>query len=200
MAAVTSMIIAGATVVGAGMTAYGSMQASKASKEQAGLSRQIAAQEMKAEEVRMRAMETDAQRKKIEIIRNQQRARSLALATATAQNAQFGSGVQGGFGQISGESGFNYIGVNTALGFGRELFDINRTISGYRMQMADAQSRMSTAQGISSLGGAILNSAGSLGRLGGNFIPAFGAGANGGGGGGMSYGQTISMMGRGARY
>jgi len=40
-----------------------------------------------------------------------QRARSLALSTATNQGAQFGTGLQGGYGQISGESGTNMLGI-----------------------------------------------------------------------------------------
>jgi hypothetical protein len=82
-------------------------------------------------------MEVDARRQQLEIIRNQQRGRALGLTTATAQGAQRGSGLQGGYGQISGQTGVNLLGVQQNLQAGRNIFDANSNITDLNSQMAD---------------------------------------------------------------
>jgi len=82
-----------------GATSMGGAKASnQAQVQQIKLQQQV-------EQQRQHAMELDAHRKQLETVRNMQRARFLALSTATNQGAQFGTGLQGGYGQISGESG-----------------------------------------------------------------------------------------------
>jgi len=82
------------------------------------LNNQIAASEQALEGQRRVAMELDARRRNLEIVRNQQRGRSMALAAATAQGARRGSGLQGGYAQISGQTGVNMLGVNQNLQIG----------------------------------------------------------------------------------
>jgi hypothetical protein len=196
MAAFTTMAMVGATAIGVGMQGYGALQGSRAARRSAEADRAIAAQEQRAEAVRMQAMELDARRRKLEIVRTQQRARSLSLASATAQGAQYGSGLQGGYGQIGGMTGFNELGVNQNLYQGREMFGINSVISGLKMQKADAQGQMATAQGISSLGGSIMNSAQGLS----NFAGGFGGFGGASRSSMSSYGGQILGMGRGGIY
>src|SRR5882672_6919476 len=60
-------------------------------------------------------MKLNARRAQMEVLRNNQRARSMALSSATNQGAAFGSGLQGGLGQIQGMSNTNLLGINQNL-------------------------------------------------------------------------------------
>lgn len=95
--------------------------------------------ESNIEGMREKAMNLDARRRQMEIIRNQQRYRALALTNATAQGAQFGSGIQGGYGQISGQTGVNLLGVQQNLGIGQDIFALNRQITGQKQDYANLQ-------------------------------------------------------------
>ena len=161
MPAFTSIAIAAsvaATAVGTGMQMMGAHDAANAQKD-------IIAGERAAEAQRQKAMELDARRRQLEIVRQSQRARAMALSSANAQGAAFGSGLQGGYGQISGQSGTNLLGVQQNLEIGRNIFGINAGISNAKMNMADAQSFSAMGQGISSLGGAVLKNFGAINSL-----------------------------------
>lgn len=163
MAAITS-IIAGiglaAGVVGAGTQLYGSMQQAEAQKKSFALSQQ-------AESARKRAMDLDSQRKSFSIIREQQMARAQALANATSGGAQFGSGLQGGYGQISGASGNNYLGQQQNQEIGTEMFAINGAKGGSDANSAAAGSLSATGSGISSLGNMLVKDSGTIAKIGG---------------------------------
>lgn len=104
-----------------------------------GINRQITAHEQQIEAQRMKAMQLDARRRQMEVIRNQQRYRAVGLTNATAQGAQFGSGLQGGYGQISGQSGVNLLGIQQNLQIGQDIFGLNQAITGQKQQYADLQ-------------------------------------------------------------
>lgn len=95
---------------------------------------------------RNQAMHLQANRQQMEIIRQGQRARSLALATATAQGANKGSGLQGGYGQISGQTGVNTKGVQQNLGIGQNIFDLNAGITTQRLGLNDLQDTLAQQQ------------------------------------------------------
>ncbi|HYT41259.1 MAG TPA: hypothetical protein VEP90_02830 [Methylomirabilota bacterium] len=97
-------------------------------------------------------MKLNANRARMEAFRNNQRARSLALNSAAGQGAQFGSGLQGGYGQISGQSGTNILGINQNLKIGEAIATYNQDISNQQMALAKYQGQASTAAGVSSLG------------------------------------------------
>jgi hypothetical protein len=97
----------------------------------------IVGEQREIEATKRQAMEVDARRQQLEIIRNQQRGRALGLTTATSQGAGKGSGLQGGYGQISGQTGVNLLGVQQNLQAGRDIFDSNSSISDFNSQMAD---------------------------------------------------------------
>lgn len=154
------------------MTAFGAIQSTKAQKDIAASNKVIAEQEAKAEAVRQKAMELDARRRTTEMLRQEQRARAMALATSTAQGAGTqSSGLQGGYGQISGQTGVNMLGVQQNLGFGRELFGINQGISQQRMFQADYQSQAAFGRGLSSLGSSLLGVAPQFSALMGGYNP-----------------------------
>lgn len=118
-----------AGLVGTGVQAYGAMQANKGAK--------------KAEELRMRQMNLEAARERRQVVRQSVIARSEALSNATAQGAQGGSGLQGGFGQIANQQGQNTTAINQGQEIGMGMFAANKQIS--------------TGQTYQSIGGAIQN-------------------------------------------
>lgn len=137
----------------------------------------IAALEKQAEEQRHKAMVLQARRQATEITRNQQRANSMALQSATNQGAQFGSGLQGGLAQISGQTGANMNGVNQNFQIGEKMFDINGQISNAKMQIAQLGGEAAMWQGVGNLGGSVMKIAGPVSNM------LQGWGGNGGGGG-----------------
>lgn len=92
------------------------------------------------------AMEVDARRNQLEIIRTQQRARAMGLATAKHQGASGGSGLQGAYGQFSGQTGVNLLGVQQNLEVGRNIFDQNAQISANNIATADLQNSYALQQ------------------------------------------------------
>lgn len=157
---VDDLVIAGlvATAVGAGTSVYGSSKSASAQKQQIDAERSIEAQKRRRDEL-------DARRRQMEFFRHQQQARSIALVNATSQGASQGSGLQGGYGQISGATGENLLGVTGNLEIGRNIFDLNAQLSNAKLAQASAQSISATGQGLSQLGGALISSAGAYGRL-----------------------------------
>lgn len=143
---------------------YGQYQAYEGAKKQYGISQQLVGQEMQAEAQRKQMMELNAQRMSTEVIRNQQRARSLALSNSTSQGAQQGSGLQGGYGQISGHAGVGLLGINQQLGAGENLFGINSRIMGLRQQYTEAGSQSYTGSAISGAGQQLGSSARTFGK------------------------------------
>jgi hypothetical protein len=97
----------------------------------------IVGQQKEIETQKRQAMEVDARRQQLEIIRGQQRARALGLTNATSQGSSKGSGLQGGYGQASGQAGTNLVGVQQALQSGENIFNANAAITGFNSQMAD---------------------------------------------------------------
>ncbi len=180
MPALTTAAIA---AVGLGVSAYGQYESYQGAKSQAEASRNIAGLEMQQEQIRQRAMELQAKRQSMEIVRTSQRARSLALATATSQGANMGSGLAGGYGQIAGQTGVNLLGVSQNLGFAEQMFGLNAQISSQKMNIADAQSQQALGAGLSSFGNSLMNSAGTFGKI----SAGFGGSSNGIG----SYGGNL---------
>lgn len=103
------------------------------------INRGIVGNERAIEARRMQAMQLDGRRRGLEVIRNQQRARAVALTNANAQGARTGSGLQGGYGQIAGQSGVNAMGIQQNLMLGQDIFNFNNAITGQREQYSDLQ-------------------------------------------------------------
>lgn len=138
--------------IGLGLSAAGAFeQFTGAKKAEKGAER--------AENARQAAQNLDAQRRKRQIIRDAQLARSQALANATAQGAQEGSGLQGGLAQISGEKNDSILGVNLNQQLGNEVFAANK-------QQRQGQSQANVGQAIQSVGGAIMQNRGAIERVG----------------------------------
>lgn len=170
---------------GLAMSLMGSAKSSSASSDYYKSQQQVAGLEGKVNDQRKAAMEVDARRRQLEVVRNHQRARAMAQTTATSQGAQLGSGLQGAYGGISGQSQTNLLGVNQNLEIGRNIFDLDTKISQQRVAQAGYQSTMAQGQGMSQMGGAIMGSAGKLGQMSQSasnpfsmFTSGFGSGTN----------------------
>lgn len=183
MAAITAAL----AVAGVGLSAAGAYSSYQGAKGQASASKEMAAIELRQEAVRKQAMELQAKRQTMEIVRTQQRARSLALTTANAQGAAQGSGLMGGYGQISGQTGVNLLGISQNLEFGEQMFALNSQLSQQKMNYADAGSKMALGSGLSSLGGSLLNNLGPINSL----SKGFGSGANSFGGDGYNLPEYV---------
>lgn len=166
-------------VVGVGMSIFGGIGASNAaskkaeiSAQEAGVSEDVARQEQSINDVKQQAMELSGRRQNMETIRNVQRAQALALNNATNQNAQFGSGLQGGEAGIQAQGLFDIAGVNSAILSGRSIAGYNRNISSDKEQLAalgsqSAQydSEIAKDQGYASLGGSLIKAGPIVGQV-----------------------------------
>lgn len=155
MAAATALAVAG---IGLGIASF--IGGSDAAEEEARIQKQIAAQQAKIEEQKRLGMELDAQRRTIQTVRSAQQARSIALNNATAQGAGKGSGLMGGYAQISGQANSGLLAINQNLDIGRNISDANIAISGLNSQLADAKADESFYSGLGALGGSFTKAAG----------------------------------------
>lgn len=179
--------------VGIATAATGAYFNQQGARQQANAQKQIAQDEMKQNQLRQQGMELDARRKQLEVLRNAQRARAMGLTAATGQGAQYGSGLQGGYGQISGDASTSLTGIQQGLDLGRQNFQLSNDISQWKMNAAHGATTSALGQGISSVGGAIMGGASSMaGGLSGLFsgtptggAPAAGAYQFGGTGSGL---------------
>ncbi len=160
------------SIAGVGLSIFGGMEKTEAAQRQASIQQQMTGIEMRQDAVRRKAMELSARRQQMEVLRNAQRARSLALNNATSQGAQYGSGLQGGFGQIAGATQWNLTGIRENLNFGEQMFDLNAQLSQQKIAMAQAGGQAATAQGMSSLGTSLVGAAGPAKNLWSTFGPS----------------------------
>lgn len=161
-------VIAGAA--GLGMSIFGGSEKVEIAKKQAAIQQQMTQTELQQDAVRRKAMELSARRQQMEVLRHAQRARSMALASATNQGAAQGSGLQGGYGQIRGAAEWNMGGIQQNLDFGRQMFDLNAVLSQQKMRMAALGGDAATAQAWSGMGSTLMGSAGTIKNLAGNFM------------------------------
>lgn len=153
---------AGGLALGA-VGAYGQYQAAQGISQS---SQNIAALQQQSNAVNWQQAQLKGRRSSMEVLRNEQRARSLALSNSVNQGAQFGSGLSGGYGQIAGQAGTNLVGIRQGLEFGAKQYAINQSISSQEQQIAKYQGQASMWQGLSgagsgatSLGGSLVSSA-----------------------------------------
>lgn len=156
----------GLTLAGLAASVAGTIGATSTASQVSGIEQQNAGLEMQVNTQRKNAMEIDARRRQLDVVRNNQRARSMSETTATSEGAQMGSGLQGAYGQIAGQSGFNLQGVNQNLEIGRNIFGLDTQISQNKIQLAGLQGQQATDQGIATLGGDLTRSASSLSNIG----------------------------------
>lgn len=156
------------TAIGLGLQAFGMNKKEHAGEDYNRAQVAEIQAEQQIESQKQRVMELDANRRSIENVREAQRARAIALATGVGKGQSgmgLGSGVEGAFGGIAGQAGWNSENISNKLEIGRNVFGINSMISGYKVQMANAQKDIGDAQGYSDLGKSLVGSAPAFGRL-----------------------------------
>lgn len=122
-----------AGVVGTAVSVVGAMQQNKAAK--------------KAEALRERQMNLEAQRERRTAIRQAQVAQATAISNAANQGGTGGSGIAGGLSQISNQMNQNITATNQNQEIGAGIFQANRQIS-------SAQTLQSIGSGITGFGNA----------------------------------------------
>jgi hypothetical protein len=117
-----------------------------------------------AENARRQQMQLDASRRTREAVRQGMVARAAAVTAGVNQGAGVGSsGVQGAIGQAVGTANQGIQTTNSASALGNRVFDAN-------IDYANATYRGEKASGfgslLTSLGGALMQNSGTIGRLG----------------------------------
>lgn len=174
--------------VGLGMQIFGGMGQAKDASRAAKISQDEARQEQGINDQKQQAMELSARRQQMEISRNAQRQRALATNSAVNQGAQFGSGLQGGLAEVTDQSLFNAVGVDSALETGRNINKYNSNISADKIAMADVQASSAQNAGFASLGGSLMKAGPIIGQLSGGFGKSNSFGSLFGGGSPSGYG------------
>lgn len=159
--------------VGLGLSAWGMFtnyeNAKESSQRQNQIQTAMAQIETQQDDVRRKAMELDASRRSMEIMRNMQRARSLAVIRATTQGAGLGSGIGGGVAQVQQQASWELSGINDNTLFGRSMFSLNAQLNQQKLLMAqssaESQTNAALGQGLQQAGSSILGSLGPIDRL-----------------------------------
>lgn len=152
--------------VGLGFSAFGAYNQYTSAQKQASISQNIIGLEQQAEGQRRTAMELQARRQNMQILRQNQVARAMATQNATGQGAQYGTGLSAGLSQVQGQTGVNLSGLSQNLQIGENMFDINAQISQQKIAMSQAKAQEAEGAGISSFGKS----------LGGSITPLFNLG------------------------
>lgn len=155
----------GIGIIGLGMSLAGKFKASADAQKMNTLEHEQAQLEMQINGQKKQQMELNGRRQMLEVARNTQRLRAQSVQAGVNQGAQYGSGLQGGQAQIAAQGNFNMLGIGQNLEIGRNIFGLNDSISGVKMQMSDVKTSLANDQAITSLGGAILTSSGKIGDL-----------------------------------
>lgn len=132
--------------------AFGAYESYQGAQGQYHTEENIAALQQQKNSLDANQMELNARRGQMEVIRNEQRARSLALSSSANQGAQFGSGLQGGYGQIAGQSGNNMLGINQNLRIGRQEEAVNQSLTDQQLAMGKYGGQSALGSGLSSAG------------------------------------------------
>jgi hypothetical protein len=122
-------------------------------------SKQAEEGQRKAEQARQSSATLDARRRRRQIIREQQVARATALSNATNQGAGEGSGLQGGYGSISGQANTAISGINQQETLGNAVFAANR-------QTSQGRTTASLGGAFQTVGGTILQNRQAISQVG----------------------------------
>lgn len=126
--------------------------------EKAGIKAQTAAS-IRAENARERQMELEGIRSQREVMRRSMVARSMANVNAASKGAMSGSGLQGGYGQISNAGSRQINEIQQNLSVGRDIFSANR-------DLARAQEKTAEGKALYGLGMDIFKSAEPIAKVG----------------------------------
>lgn len=151
--------------VGLGLKLYGGLSQSSAASQETKLSQQNIVDEEGVERQKQQQMEMSAYRSQLQDSRNTQRARAMGIQAAVSGGAQYGSGMAGGTADTENQGLFNGEGVRNNLQIGRNIFGLDQKISDNNYQIAGLKGQEATDAGWSSLGGALMQGAGTMSNL-----------------------------------
>lgn len=149
----------GIGAVGSAVSGYFGMQAEQGVTQS---SQNIAKLQEQANQINYNQARMTISRNSLQEIRNAQTARATAIAGATNQGAQFGSGLAGGEAQIAGQAGTNLLGLNQAASFAGQMNTVNQGISQQEISKAGYQSTANMWQGIGGMFGGLTSAGNSV--------------------------------------
>lgn len=170
MPAISTMVaVAGLAVAGTGAV-MNYQNTKKNAQQQSAYQSQALAEQQHQDELRKQQMNLDAMRRQRATLRASLQARAQARTTAVTQGAQFGSVLAGAYGGIAGQTDNQLTSIEQGKELGTEMFASNTRLSGiYRqsaMASADAASNSALYGGLTSLGGAMMNSSNTIDSVG----------------------------------
>lgn len=116
---------------------------------------------VRAERLREQQMNLETMRQRRQAVRSALRTRAIAISSATNQGASAGgsSALPGGLAQIGNQGQDNVSGIDKGKQIGSGIFRANA-------DYATAGGQAAMGQGLSSLGGALVNNAPTIGSIG----------------------------------
>jgi hypothetical protein len=141
----TGLGIEGAGITGQGLAAIGTMT------DQHGIyqaNQNIANDQSAINQVNYNTARMTISRNQLQETRNAQVARATAIAGATNQGAQFGSGLAGGTAQVTDQAQNNLLGLNQAMKSAGQIFTLNQDISNQNRAATSYGNNASMWQGI----------------------------------------------------
>jgi hypothetical protein len=148
-------------IAGLGLDIFGGIEASQAASKKYDAEIQQAQDEIKLNQVKRNFMEMSNRRQQLQQVRQGQVARSMALSNSVSSGSQYGSGLQGAYGEIGGGVGTNIAGLSQSLQFGEQSFDITNMITQDKILEAQASKDQANAMGIASIGSGLMGLGGS---------------------------------------
>jgi hypothetical protein len=148
----TSTLLLATQAIGVGLAAKGMIDKADAEKD-------LSAASKREEEARKKQAALDYARQQRKIFRDAQAAQAIGLANITNADAQNGTGLFGMYGQTFGAMNQQSLDLAQNAGIGNQIFAA-------KADQADAQGRIATASGWSSLGKDIFTAAGPISRVG----------------------------------
>lgn len=155
-------ITAGAGLLAEGVGDYMSYQAQTGIQN---ANAAIRADQQGIQTANFQQMELSTRRNQMEVVRNNQRARALATSNAANSGAQFGSGLQGAYGQEQGQAGTNLLGLNQNEAIGTNIYNLTQAEDVQQNNLAKYQSADQKGKALTSLGSSLLGSSPGMGKL-----------------------------------
>lgn len=159
-------------IAGSITSMIGAQQSASAAGDIAKDSGNIAGLEMQVNAQRQLQMHLQVQRAQMQNLRNTQRARAAGLVAATSSGAAVGGpggAMSSAFGGAQANAGVegarNDLAQTQNLQIGDTIFGLDSQIDQQKINIAQAQSKMYSGQGLSSLGGAISSASSILGKF-----------------------------------
>lgn len=152
--------------VGLGTSIFGGMGSASVSRQQSQLSMNEAQEEQQQNVVKQQMMEMQGRRAQTETLRIAQRARAASIQSGYSQTGSItGTGVQGGLSEDESKGYYGLQGINNNMQFSNTMFGINSAINQDKYQMAALGGTAATDAGITSIGGALMQVGGTVGKM-----------------------------------